>query len=52
MGHFPSGSSMKNMNHFQQIIKEQRFAKYDYGKKMNMKIYNSTKPPAYNLANI
>jgi lysosomal acid lipase/cholesteryl ester hydrolase len=52
MGHFPSGSSMKNMNHFQQIMSRKQFAKFDYGKKTNMKVYGTKDPPIYNLSNI
>jgi len=36
MGHFPAGSSLKNMDHFEQIIRKGKFGKYDYGAKKNM----------------
>lgn len=29
-----------------------RFQKFDYGPLKNMKLYNSTKPPEYNLSNV
>lgn len=31
MGHFPSGSSTKNMNQFNQYIEKPVFCRYDYG---------------------
>ena len=51
-GHFPSGSSVKNMQHFSQYIKNSTFCKYDYGKKGNQKIYGTDKPPVYDLKSI
>lgn len=52
MGHFPSGSSLKNMDHFEQIIRKKKFGKYDYGAKLNMQIYGTKESPLYNLTNI
>lgn len=52
MGHFPSGSSLRNMDHFQQIIRKGKFAKYDFGEKKNLEVYGTKEPPVYNLANI
>lgn len=49
MGHFPSGSSLKNMDHFEQIIRRGKFARYDYGEEINMQKYGSKEPPVYNL---
>lgn len=52
MGHFPSGSSVKNMDHFDQIIKSGKFRKYDYGATKNQQIYGTKEPPVYNLTRI
>ncbi len=52
MGHFPSGSSLRNMDHFEQIIRSGKFAKYDWGAKKNMQIYGTKEPPIYNLTKI
>lgn len=41
MGHFPSGSSLKNIEHFEQLVKSGKFAKFDYGAKQNMVVYGS-----------
>jgi len=50
--HEPSGTSLKTLLHFSQIIKNHRYAKYDYGHAQNMKIYGTSQPPEYNLSNI
>lgn len=52
MGHFPSGSSLRNMDHFEQIIRKGKFAKYDFGTAINMQKYGTKDPPIYNLTNI
>lgn len=31
LGHFPAGTSEKSLRHFFQLIKNKRFARYDYG---------------------
>ncbi len=41
MGHFPSGSSLRNMDHFDQIIRKGKFAKYDFGAKINQIKYGT-----------
>ena len=40
MGHFPSGTSIKCMLHFAQIVNAGQFQRYDFGNKENMRIYN------------
>lgn len=52
LGHFPSGSSVKNFVHFDQYVKHESFKKFDYGAKNNMKIYGQATAPVYNLTNI
>ena len=51
-GHSPSGTSAKNLVHFLQMAKANRFQKFDYGHRGNMLMYNSSTPPEYNLKNI
>lgn len=52
-GHFPVGSSLKNLEHYQQFITNNgSFCKFDYGKKLNLIIYKSEKPPKYDLSKI
>lgn len=49
LGHFPAGTSLKNIEHFVQIYKSKRFQKYDYGLELNRKIYLSDNPPLFDL---
>lgn len=48
-GHFPSGTSRKNLNHFSQVGRRGELAQYDYGRRGNLERYELTAPPAYNL---
>ncbi|XP_055316816.1 lipase 3-like [Sitodiplosis mosellana] len=48
----PSGSSYMQYVHFGQLFVSGRFQKFDHGPNKNMKLYNSTKPPEYNLSNV
>ncbi len=50
--HIPGGSSIKAISHFVQLSKLESFRMYDYGAKINMEIYNSTKPKEYFLKSI
>ena len=40
MGHFPSGSSIKGMLHYAQIVNARQFQRYDFGVKENMRAYS------------
>lgn len=51
-GHDPSGTSVKNMVHWEQEVYADVFQKYDYGTEENIKIYGQPTPPPYNLGNI
>ncbi|XP_046625247.1 lipase 3-like isoform X1 [Neodiprion virginianus] len=48
-GHFPAGSSYKQIIHYGQSVQSGSFQKFDYGKKKNLEIYGSIQPPKYNL---
>jgi len=50
--HIPAGTSIQNVIHFGQNVKYGRFAKFDWGSSVNMRLYNSTKPPIYPLHRI
>ncbi|KAL1414718.1 hypothetical protein MTO96_000836 [Rhipicephalus appendiculatus] len=50
--HFPSGSSVRNIAHFAQLVKSNRLQKYDWGHTKNVAIYGTPWPPTYNLANV
>lgn len=52
LSHTPAGASTKTMIHYAQEISTGRFQYYDYGRKKNLRIYNKTVPPEYNLTRI
>lgn len=52
MGHFPAGTSANLAAHFAQFILKDTFGQYDYGRAMNLRQYNSTEPPTYDLKSI
>ncbi|XP_075978099.1 lipase 1-like [Anticarsia gemmatalis] len=52
IGHFPSGTSRKNLEHLTQIRSRRRFANYDYGPAGNMVEYNTEFPPDYDLSKV
>lgn len=49
VAHTPAGTSVKDVVHFAQLVKSQKFQMYDYGEKKNMEKYNSPTPPLYNV---
>ncbi|NXH62872.1 LICH hydrolase, partial [Rhabdornis inornatus] len=51
-GHYPAGTSVKNIIHWQQILHADKLQAYDYGCKENLKEYNQTVPPVYKIENI
>lgn len=53
MGHFPHGTSIRNINHMGQLISSGEFQFFDYGKKkLNMEKYGQRKPPLIPLERI
>ncbi|XP_053609503.1 lipase 1-like [Plodia interpunctella] len=46
---YPAGSSRMNLEHEFQWITSKRFAKFDYGPKVNMEKYGSEIPPLYDI---
>ncbi|XP_044594619.1 lipase 1-like isoform X2 [Cotesia glomerata] len=52
LDNYPAGTSFKNLIHFSQDVEFNVFAKYDYGEGENLKIYNSSKPPDYDLSKV
>ncbi|KAL1114766.1 hypothetical protein AAG570_007590 [Ranatra chinensis] len=51
--HTPAGASIKQLIHFGQLANNDgRFSQYDYGKSLNMKMYNTELPPEYDLTKI
>ncbi|XP_061383984.1 lipase 1-like [Danaus plexippus] len=50
--YFPSGSSWKSVGHYLQVGYRKEFALYDYGSQINLKVYNNSAPPAYDLSRV
>lgn len=47
-----AGSSLRQVIHFAQMQRHNRFCQYDHGKIKNSKIYGSASPPDYNATNV
>lgn len=52
MGHFPSGTSLRTLDHYGQTIKGGEMRRYDFGKTKNQQIYGQAAPPIIDLTNI
>eukprot|EP00939_MAST-03C_sp_MAST-3C-sp1_P004197 g4197.t1 len=52
--HFPSGTSTKDIWHYQQLIdnKSEFFGRFDYGEKENKERYGQKTPPSYDVGSI
>ena len=51
-GHYPSGTSLRCLYHFKQLINTGKFLKYDFGTDENIKRYGVAVPPEYDLTRI
>lgn len=47
--HCPAGTSVQNMLHWAQAVRQGKLMAYDYGKQGNMEHYNQTTPPEYHV---
>uniref|UniRef100_A0A8C6ZVV1 Lysosomal acid lipase/cholesteryl ester hydrolase-like n=2 Tax=Nothoprocta perdicaria TaxID=30464 RepID=A0A8C6ZVV1_NOTPE len=52
VAHSPAGTSVQNLIHWQQLKRADQFQAYDYGAKENIKKYNQSTPPAYEIEKI
>ncbi|XP_043269207.1 uncharacterized protein [Venturia canescens] len=52
LGHVPAGSSVKQVVHYGQLIKAQKFQQYDHGWFGNWRKYKRLTPPHYDLSKI
>ncbi|GLH01219.1 Lipase 3, partial [Gryllus bimaculatus] len=52
LSHSAQGASTKTAIHYAQMINSGKFQQFDYGAQENMKRYNSTAPPSYDLSKI
>ncbi|XP_058444935.1 lipase 1-like [Malaya genurostris] len=51
LGHFPAGSSLKQVKHYSQIIRDGIFRQFEYGDlAINLNRYGSPQVPRYNLS--
>jgi len=48
--HFPAGTSVKDMVHYEQFMNRPVFERYDYGARLNQEYYHQTEPPSYDLS--
>jgi len=52
VSHTPAGTSVKDVIHFAQLIKSNKFGMYDYGPHGNMDHYGQSSPPEYDLTKV
>jgi len=52
LGHFPSGTSLRSLNHYGQILNAKKFQRMDFGSSKNKQLYNQATPPVIDLQNI
>ncbi|XP_072948861.1 lipase 1-like [Epargyreus clarus] len=52
LGHFPTGTSAKNLYHFGQVGRRRSFSRFDYGPTRNLELYGSEIPPYYDLGQV
>lgn len=52
MSHYPTGTSLRNMDHWGQMITTGKTQKYDFGKKGNMEHYGQETAPEYYMSNM
>lgn len=50
--HAPAGTSMKNIIHYDQLVKSKKPQKFDYGEEINREYYGQRRPPLYKLDNV
>jgi pimeloyl-ACP methyl ester carboxylesterase len=52
VAHFPAGTSVKDLNHYEQFILQEHFGRYDYGTRKNLEHYLWPTPPKYDLGKL
>ncbi|KAM7352839.1 lipase 1-like [Cochliomyia hominivorax] len=52
VGHLPAGCNILQVDHYLQLVKNDRFCQYDFGSHENMKRYGKSSPPEYPLEKI
>ena len=51
-GHEPGGTSVQNMHHWTQMVKNPSFQMMNFGKTGNLKKYGKTHPPQYDITKV
>jgi pimeloyl-ACP methyl ester carboxylesterase len=52
LSHYPAGASLQSINHFIQIMENNKFIQYDYKLEANMRIYGSPYPQEYDFSKV
>jgi lysosomal acid lipase/cholesteryl ester hydrolase len=52
VGHTPAGTSTQTVIHYAQGRNSGKFQKFDFGAKANLRRYNSSTPPVYDVGKI
>jgi len=52
LGHFPSGTSLRSLDHYGQILNAKKFQRMDYGSYKNKQVYGQSTPPEIDLQHI
>lgn len=52
LAHTPAGCSTRQVTHYAQLTLTGEFQQFDFGEERNMKEYNQSTPPSYNLKNV
>lgn len=50
--HFPAGISVKGLDHYEQLILDDRFGNFDYGTRVNLEVYGQKNPPNFDISNV
>lgn len=52
LGHFPSGTSLRSIDHYGSILNSKKFQRHDFGSSKNKQVYGTSTPPLIDLPNI
>ncbi|VDL82199.1 unnamed protein product [Nippostrongylus brasiliensis] len=52
LAHNPSGTSVRNMVHFSQMVHSKKMASFDEGPQENLELYGQIEPPEYDLSKV
>ncbi len=52
LGHFPSGTSLRALDHYGQILSSKKFQRMDYGSTKNKQVYGQSTAPEIDLTKI